>query len=131
MLFERSFKAKNPAKSQCWDYEKNYPVRPEDVYAGTDKKYWFICDICKHSFIKYLYNENWCPYCTNRKLCDNDNCNTCFKKSFASNKREKYWDYNKNVLIPRQVFLNPIKKYWFICNNEECKHSFDTYLYNE
>ena len=37
--------AKEPKLEKEWDYEKNYPVKPEEVLAGSSKKYWWICKI--------------------------------------------------------------------------------------
>jgi very-short-patch-repair endonuclease len=46
------------------------------------------------------------------------------EKSFASHKKSKYWNYEKNILTPRQVYQHTNKKYWFIC--PDCKHDFET-----
>lgn len=59
--------------------------------------------------------------CSTKKLCDDENCKTCFKKSFASNPRSKYWS-DKNMLNPRQVFRAATKKFIFDCNI--CNHEF-------
>ena len=38
---------KNPELAAEWDYEKNYPIRPEDIMPGRNKTAWWIC-------------KNWC-----------------------------------------------------------------------
>lgn len=64
---------------------------------------------------------------TQNKLCHNDKCDTCFKRSFASSHRAKYWNYqlnnNKN---PREYRLHNHNKFWFTCG--KCKHDFDITL---
>ena len=72
----------------------------------------------------------WCPYCSSppQKLCDNLDCSTCFKKSFASHEKPLFWNYEKNDCVPRDLFLNCNTKYWFKCNT--CDHSFDSELAN-
>ena len=67
---------KGKLKVDCWDVEKNNELMPKDVTKGTSKKYWFQCDECPHQFEKIIYDitkptgGSWCPYCSNRKLCD-------------------------------------------------------------
>jgi len=50
--------------------------------------------------------------CSDKKLCDKEDCKKCFEKSFASHEKAKYWS-NKNELKPRQVFKSSGKKYFF------------------
>ncbi len=71
--------------------------------------------------------NNWCCYCSNQKLCNNDDCKECFNKSFDSHPKSKFWS-KKNTLIPRQVFKQSNLKYIFDCNN--CKHVFINTLDN-
>lgn len=60
-------------------------------------------------------SDRYCSYYTSKKLCDNEYCNDCFNKSFASHKKSKNWSKINN-LTPRQIFLNTSKKYYFYCN---------------
>ena len=110
-------------KVQFWSYKNE--LMPCDVIKGSEKLYWFDCDTCHHEFDIALCNVTkgkWCRYCANQVLCDDNDCDTCFNKSFASSKRADYWS-DKNELKLRDVFLNANKKYWFKCN--ECNHEFD------
>ena len=80
--FERSFASyegkteKGKFKKDCWVSEKNNGLTPRDITKGSSKKYWFQCDECPHQFEKIIYDitkptgGSWCPYCSNRKLCD-------------------------------------------------------------
>jgi very-short-patch-repair endonuclease len=64
---------------------------------------------------------------TQKKLCIDKNCKICFKTSFASSARSKYWNNElNNGYSPRQFHLNSHKKFWFDC--ETCKHTFDKSL---
>ena len=92
------------------------------VLKQSNKKHWFDCDVCGHSFesrITNIYNNDaWCPYCSVpcRKLCGAEECNFCFEKSLASLVDEK------NYLADNQPSLWTIqkggrsKKYKFICD---------------
>jgi rubrerythrin len=58
---------KNPELAIQWNYEKNYPIRPEQVLPNLTKKFWWLCDNCSHewmSSIHYRNNRNApCPNC--------------------------------------------------------------------
>lgn len=121
ILFEKSFASNE--KSQYWCYEKN-KINPNEVTISTNKKYWFNCDICKHSFEKILHkikSGHFCPYCCNHTkiLCNNLDCKRCYEKSFASSEKAKYWS-SKNELSPRQVFKNC--RHFFLFNCDSCNH---------
>ena len=125
--FEKSF-ASHP-KAEFWDYVKNEKT-PVEVFKNCNKKFWFNCDDCEHSFdttLAHVTNGGkWCPFCANRKLCELD-CTRCFEKSFARHPKAEFWsDRNENK--PRDVFKGSGTKFWFDCG--ECKHSFDTTLGN-
>ena len=129
--FEKSF-ASHP-KSKFWNQSKNSDLTPRDVALNSGKKFWFDCDKCPHSFGATLDNVNgkdrWCPYCatSNGKLCEDDDCNMCYEKSFASHPKSKFWKQSKNGdLTPRQLKLGSEKKFWFDC--DKCPHSFETAL---
>ena len=116
-------------KSKFWS-DKN-GKKPNDVALNSHKKFWFDCE-CGHKFESSLLNinqaNNWCPYCSNppQKLCDNNNCKSCFNKSFASHEKSIYWS-NENELNPRQIFKGADrKKYKFNC--DKCPHNFEIIL---
>ena len=134
-------------KVDCWDYEKNKD-KPWEVFKSTDTKFWFKCNNCPHSFNSSLSSisnkkkTSWCPYCSNQKMCENNedkHCITCYNKSFASLldltltenspiKKVDCWDYNKNKDKPWEVFKSTATKFWFKCDN--CHHSFNSSLNN-
>ena len=118
--FENSFASHE--KAVYWSNKNE--LKPSQIRKGTDKKYWFNCETCNHEFLIQLNvvtRGGWCNYCSNRQLCNDDNCILCFDKSFASYEKSKYWS-NKNELKPRQVFKVSAKKYLFNC--ETCNHEF-------
>lgn len=114
VCYNKSFASSEKAK--YWDYTKNAGT-PRDVSKGSDKKCWFICDKCDHSFELSLnkVKNRWCPYCGGRKICKND-CAPCFDRSMASSNRAHNWNYVKNSVSPRDFFKSTAKKYWFICD---------------
>lgn len=129
--FEKSFASCDKAK--YWHSEKNGDIKPSDITIRTATKYWFICNNpeCGHEFLTSpdkIASGNWCVYCCvpPQKLCDEDNnCDKCFKKSFASHEKAKYWS-DKNELNPLEVFISSNSKFWFNC--DKCMHEFDSVL---
>lgn len=116
-------------KSIFWS-DKNGDIKPRNLFKGISNKYLFNCETCNHTFEMGLYSiikGGWCNYCANRVLCEDNNCITCFNKSFASSKKSIYWDTESNgIITPRNAFLNSANKYYFKCNN--CNHLFQTDL---
>lgn len=115
-------------KSKYWS-DKN-TIKPNEIALNSHKKFLFDCE-CGHQFESSLLNinqaNNWCPYCCipSQKLCDND-CLSCYNKSFASHEKSKYWS-GENELNPRQLFKgSDRKKYKFNC--DKCPHKFEIIL---
>jgi hypothetical protein len=87
----------------------------------------FKCNDCNHVFISRIFsisNGCSCPYCSipSRLLCENNDCKSCFERSFASHEKSKFWDKNKNKTEPRFISKNSMIFFWFTCN---CLHSFE------
>lgn len=100
-------------------------LTPRQVTKGSSQLVWFRCNVCNHDFDAVVGNvvrlDRWCPFCANRRLCQNNDCTACFGKSFASHHRSLYWS-SLNVVTPRQIFKSTHKKYLFDC--KQCNHSF-------
>ena len=125
--FEKSFASHE--KSEFWS-EKNGDVKPRQVFKSANTKYWFDCHKCDHEFNSILCNitglqSSWCYYCSNKQLCDNKECKTCYNKSFASHEKSKYWSDKNCDVKPIQVFKSSGNKYWFNC---DCGHEFNSKL---
>ncbi len=143
--FIRSFESYNELtifgkkKIDCWSNKNK--LKPKEISKNCQKKFWFNCDKCPHEFesrIDNIVNNNsWCPYCCipTRKLCNKQDCDYCFNKSFASytgltnlgEKKVNFWS-NKNKLKPREYLKQSNIKIWFNC--DKCPHTFDITLSN-
>ena len=126
--FEKSFASHE--KSKYWSLKNK--ITPRNIVKGTSVKYWFNCDKCSHDFIKDIHkitgsSNGWCPYCANKKMCDNDECKECHEKSFASHEKIKYWSV-KNIENPRYLFQGDSGRYLFNC--DKCDLEFESVLYN-
>jgi very-short-patch-repair endonuclease len=122
--FDKSFASHE--KSKYWSSKNN--ITPINILKGSSKKYWFKCNKCPHEFESQISGitgerNRWCKFCSNQALCNNETCEYCFEKSFASCKESVYWS-SKNIKKPREVFKKSDSiKHWFKCPN--CPHDFE------
>ena len=128
LCFDNSFASNE--KSKFWS-KINGDIVPRQKFKMSNKKFWFECNICLHTFESALHHISfdniWCSYCSNSKLCDEKNCDKCYEKSFASFEKSKYWNVDKNKNIkPREIFKSCNNKFWFDC--PMCKGTFETAL---
>jgi very-short-patch-repair endonuclease len=122
--FNNSF-ASHP-KSKYWHTSNN--SNPRNLFKNDHDKYKFNCDKCHYILIIPLSNittkNNWCSYCSNHRLCDDNNCQMCFNNSFASIERSKY--LNDKSINPRTLFKNSGTKHRFNC--DKCLNQFEMRL---
>ena len=126
--FNNSFASSDKAK--YWS-EKNGDIKPRDVFKSSGKKYMFKCGECNHEFksgLNDISNGQWCPFCANKILCQDDDCLHCFNNSFANSDKAKYWSEKNGEVKPRDVAKSSGKKYMFKCG--ECNHEFEMILNN-
>ena len=91
------------------------------LFKNSSTKYPFNCAECNHTFKTTLFtissDDTWCPYCSNKQLCeksDKDGCLTCYNKSFASSTKSYMWADEDD---PRRVFKRGSSKHYkFKCN---------------
>jgi very-short-patch-repair endonuclease len=115
-------------RSEEWNYVKNNNKSPRQICKNSKEECWFSCKVCKHNIKMILCDVSsghWCPYCSipTKKLCEDNNCEHCLKRSFKSHQKSNCWDYYMNDITPRQVTLHSNVPYWLICNI--CEHSFE------
>ena len=123
--FKRSF-ASSP-RAVFWHKEKN-SVSPLCVRKHSNKKYWFTCGECGHTFDKALnsVHYSWCRFCAGA-LCGEKSCSKCFERSFAIHPRSQsiVSDTPVNLL---KVALRSGKKLSFLC--DKCGHTFSAMVNN-
>jgi len=105
-------------------WSDNNELTPREVFKSSNTKYLFNCDNCDHEISMSPYHISinvWCYYCTNKKVCDSDSCDMCYKNSFAINEFAKHWS-PKNIKTPRMVLKSSAKKYIFDC--PFCKNEY-------
>lgn len=111
---ENSLAAIAPELLPEWDTEKNAPLTPGQVLAGTHRKIWWRCKK-GHSWqaaaVSRIRNRTECPVCAGKKVISGENdLATVFPQLAAQ------WDAEKNgSLTPGAVSPNSNRRVWWKC----------------
>ena len=114
-----------PAISIEWNYEKNYPIKPQDVVSKSHKKVWWKCSSCGFEWqtgIVYRTSSNTgCPSCAKKKLSIHAQKQNLVNG--VSDLASQYpqlaveWDNEKNKdLTPDSVSVGSGYKVWWKCS---------------
>lgn len=103
-----------PALVKEWDSEKNAPLTPEQVLAGTHRKIWWRCKK-GHSWqaaaVSRIRKRTECPVCAGRKVISGENDLATVLPQLAAQ-----WDAEKNgSLTPEAVSPNSNRRVWWKC----------------
>ena len=115
-------------KGNKWDYTKNNGVNPRSVKNTLQKqKYHFICRICNHPITTTPLQASLssCIYCNSGELCERDDCDICFEKSYASAPIGSLVSCDKHI-TPRQIKKCGSKNGEYLFRCTKCKHAFET-----
>ena len=118
-----SLLGKFPEICEEWDYEKNGEVTPDKVAQFSNKKAWWICKDCNHSFQRIISEAHryGCPCCAGL-VVNSDGSNSL---EFLHPEVAKEWHPDKNGnLTAEQVTIGSGNKPWWKCHT--CEHEWKT-----
>ena len=97
-----------------WDYEKNNPLKPDEVTPKSNKKVWWRCRRDnRHSWRAYVisrtYKNAGCPYCSGNAV---DKTNSLLA---SGHKCLDEWDYEKNEQSPDMFTTNSNQRVHWRC----------------
>lgn len=114
-LHEKSLAVRKPELAKEWDSEKNYPLTPDKVLAGTELKVWWICSTnSKHKWEALICSRNrgvGCPFCAGKRI-DNENNLAITHPNIA-----KEWDYSLNDKTPNDYSYGSKDIVYWLCPN--------------
>lgn len=104
-----------------WYYEKNYPIKPDQVIIGSNHVYWWKCKnghewsvSVNRRVSKKGYN---CPYCSGHRVWPGFN-DIGTTHAYLLDE----WDYEKNVKLPSEISkCSYYEAYWI---GKQCKHKY-------
>jgi len=74
-ILAKSLLKTHPELASEWDYEKNNPLKPEDITYGSKKLVWWLCQK-GHSYESRpnsrTASNHGCPYCSGRRTLNYD-----------------------------------------------------------
>lgn len=104
-----------PTASQQWDYQKNHPLRPEEVLPLSSKRVWWRCSK-GHSYeaiisskVQSKATSSGCPYCSGKKVNGDNNLKITHPKLADE------WS-SKNKKAPTDFVSGSNQKIWWICS---------------
>ncbi|MEH7419379.1 zinc-ribbon domain-containing protein, partial [Neobacillus drentensis] len=102
-----------------WDYEKNFPLTPDNVTFGSNKKVWWICKICTYNWTSAINDRSrgkGCPSCNGRGSASV--LTTERSLLYVNPKLASEWHPTKNgFLTPNDIFANSGEKVWWLCEH--------------
>jgi hypothetical protein len=103
--------------SSQWDYGKNYPLTPDDVSAGSEKKVWWKCEK-GHEWESLILNRkhgNGCPHCHKIELKDGTICDSYIEAYYCLLLKESGIEFfqNKNYPFKKEKKFEKHKRYDF------------------
>lgn len=114
-------KTKFPGIAKEWDYEKNYPLTPEEVVPGYNKKVWWICPN-GHSYQappnRRTSTLSGCRKCADKENAINTRKRAILKNGTLAEKHPELLDEysSKNKIRANEISCNSHEKVWWICS---------------
>lgn len=114
-----------PGVGDDWDYDLNFPLRPEDMTPGSGKKVWWKCDRCavKHSYkqsiSKHGRDGRRCPYYVGRSAG--------YGNDLYTNRKEmcdRDWDWGANGKRPNEYTTHAGAKVFWLCDKCKISHRY-------
>jgi hypothetical protein len=116
---KNNLKNRYPLLSKYWNYEKNYPLIPENIFGRSGIEYWWVCDGCGYEWKKscdLMSKTQKCP------VCSADMLYLMFPEIV------KEWNYEKNKDVDvNSLSVCSAKKCWWKC---EFGHEWRAIIYN-
>ena len=97
-----------------WDMERNAPLEPRNVAAGSHRKVWWRCRK-GHAWEAAVYSVtvsgSGCPYCSGKAVLPGENDLQTLFPELATQ-----WDREKNICGPSEVLPGIHEKVWWKCS---------------
>ncbi|MGN0315681.1 MAG: zinc-ribbon domain-containing protein [Fusicatenibacter sp.] len=106
-------KTMHPELIKEWNYKKNYPLRPENVRADSNKTVWWMCS-SGHEYtesIRRMAIGFRCPYDSGKLTKGITDLNVKFPEI------AKEFDTEKNGYGPDEIAFNSKMEVWWKCPN--------------
>lgn len=123
----QDLESKFPDVAVEWDFKKNHPLLPSDVFPSSGKKVHWICGL-GHSFTGSPNQRvrpdgiTRCTYCAGKKVLKGFNDLASVRPDL-----EAEWDIGKNSQSPDKVFYGSTNKAHWVCSEG---HRWEAIIYS-
>ncbi len=95
-----------------WDFERNFPLTPQEVSAGFNKKVYWLCELGHSHYMAARHRQaNACPTCSGKAVLAGFNDLGTTRPEIASE-----WDHQRNLpLTPSGLTSGSNKKVFWLC----------------
>lgn len=97
---DNALSIKYPDLANEWNYDKNTPIKPEDIDYGSGYNAWWVCSKCGYEFQTTVNARtckgSGCPACCNFVLFRGHNDFITWCKENDKENLLKEWDYERN-----------------------------------
>lgn len=112
----------HPDKAKYFDLEKNYPLKPEYITHGSNRKVWWKCDNKSHEPYQSLVHlhingKSYCPSCRLENIPDDRKLSV----RFPDIAKEWNVELNDGLTADQVTYGSPRDSYWK-CST--CGHDF-------
>ncbi len=123
----RSLAVVAPEVISEWHPIKNGKIKPEYVYALSNKQFWWKCRTCSYEWKAPVYRRAkgmGCPACSGNVVVPGLNDLATTRKDLVEE-----WNYDKNIGIdPTGYLAGSNKKVWWKCKN--CGYEWESVIAN-
>ena len=126
-----------PELETQWDYPKNRPILPNNVYYGSRKVVFWKCQQCRESYkmaicAKIKAKTAKCPKCMHLHIGNRNRLIAIKKSGSLYDVNPPFladWDYAKNLIItPKDVTMKSGIKVWWKCS--KCGFEWESSICN-
>lgn len=109
----------HPTLTAQWHPTKNFPLTPEDVSFGSQRKVWWSGE-CGHEWETNIVSRQrfGCPVCAGKTILKGYNQLTDLNPDFL-----QQWHPTKNDFQPEMLTRNSNRPVWWVC---KCGHEWET-----
>ena len=105
----------HPELVNRWDYEKNAPLTPQQIGAGSNRYVYWLCEH-GHSFKSMVHSMTHSRKGMNCPVCRNFRVDICVNDLATTHPHLlDEWDYEKNSIKPTEVHAGMRLKAWWKC----------------
>lgn len=133
---EKRYVSDNTQLMAEWDFNKNTDKSPYDLVLGSNKKAWWICKVCGHSWeaqiSKRSVRNQGCPICAKEKSKKKQNEFNAAKIKENGSVADKYpelvhdWDFVKNSKKPNDFLAGSNQIVFWKCS--KCGHEWEAQI---